>query len=257
MRVQTASTFAAALATVLMVPAAFGQRSTFRAPAQAPVPSGSQITPLILPMSNPVAPMSNPVAPMMGTPRTTPSVTVAPQGRRNDGNDNNNRRGGDQNQNQNRGRDRDVVYVPVAAPYYYPNYYPNYYPADLSATVPGQLPPSFSSPTPYVPYPYYQYEQVERKTSFNPDPNQPAPAPPTSSFVYQPQTEYVAEPRFVIETSPARPVVLPQAGTSRSDVIARLGQPYGQITIRGIETLYFSNGTQVVIGPDGRVTSAK
>jgi hypothetical protein len=253
MKIQTATTLATALATVLMVPAAFGQQSTFRIqePNRAtPVPSSP-----ILPMTNPVAPMTNPVGPAIASPNihypgTTPTVANPAQGRGGRGNDNrpnndsdnrNDGRGSRGGDGRGNGRGREVVVVPVPADYYYPTFY--YEPTVPTVTIPGQLPG--------VPYQYNN-----RATSFNPTPDKPAPTPPTSTFVYVPQPD-PDEPRLIInEPRPNRVVQPPAAGTSRSDVILRYGQPWGQFSTRGIETLYF-DGLTVVFGPDGRVTSTR
>jgi hypothetical protein len=252
MKVQTAMTFAAALATVLMVPAAFGQQSTFRGPA------GNQATPVpsspVLPMANPVAPMSNPVSPAIASPyiRYGGTTPTQPAGRGNDNrpnNNGNNNNGGGQRGGGNGRGGRDVVYVPVYVPspdYYYPGVYNQ--PTQPSVTIPGQLPG--------VPY---QYNNANNNSvgSFYPTAEKPAATPPTSSFYYIPQPD-PDEPRIIVnEPVFNRPQVKPPAvGTTRADVIARYGKPWGQFSSRGIETLYFE-GLTVVFGPDGRVTSTR
>jgi hypothetical protein len=45
----------------------------------------------------------------------------------------------------------------------------------------------------------------------------------------------------------------PALGTSRGDVIARFGEPWGSFSVRGKETLYLRGGLKVVL-ENGRVT---
>jgi hypothetical protein len=247
MKVKTGSILAAAVAMAFMavdVPAVFAQRSngTFsQAPQTRPAtpPQGTRMpipSTVILPMSNPVAPMGNPVAPIISSPYvryggTSPTVVVPEPARGNRG-------------NNGRGRDgRDVVYVPVAVPtYYYPpsyNYYPEYEPTP--ATVPGQLPG-------------VRYDYSQRQGAFNSTPNTQAPAPPASTVVYIPQSEVYSEP-IVNEPRPNRVIQPPAIGTSRADVVASLGQPWGTVSARGQETLYF-DGLTVVLA-DGRVIQVR
>jgi hypothetical protein len=144
-----------------------------------------------------------------------------------------------------RGGNRNVVFVPVPAPYYY---YPDnyYYPPSPTVSVPGQLPQRRSD--------------YERQTSFNPNPNIPAAAAgtPASTFVYEPPPQVYSEPRMIInEPQPNRVLQAPTLGTSRADVLQRLGDPFGVIQSRGNDTLYFDGGLIVVFGPDGRVIETR
>jgi hypothetical protein len=133
-----------------------------------------------------------------------------------------------------------VIYVPVAVPtYYYPPYSNNYYPElePAPVTIPGQLPgASFGYPSP--------------GTISSPNPPQAMPA---GTFDYVPQPEVYSEPRVIInEPRPNRVIVPPAIGTSRAEVVALFGPPWGTISARGQETLYF-DGLVVVFGADGRV----
>jgi len=195
-------------------------------------------------MTNPVAPMSNPIQPILPPPSTrsggTRPVDVIPEQSRG------NRAGngpGSNGQGQ-RGRGRDVVAVPVAVPaYYYPPYY--YYPELEPAppTIPGQLPG--------VRYDYTS------PMSLDVAPNAAPVAAPPSAFIYIPQTEVYTEPRLIInEPRPDRVIQPPAIGTSRTDVIAQLGQPWGSIRARGQETLYYDD-LVVLIGSDGRVSQVR
>jgi hypothetical protein len=242
--VSTVAVFATAF-MALQAPEGVAQRarSTFVGTPQPQSPPASQqpINPIpssvILPMSNPIAPMGNPVAPVLPFVRygTTPTVVVpeAPRG----GNRGNN----------GRGRGRDTVFVPVPVPtYYYPSdYYPE--PRYETVTVPGQL------PTRRYEYSDSYETQPQGQVNFNSGRNPSASTPPASTFVGAPQTEYYTEPRMIInEPRPNRVVVPPTIGTSRADVVARMGQPWGSFQSRGQETLYF-DGVTVVLGTDGRV----
>jgi hypothetical protein len=204
-----------------------------------PAPPQRQVTPVpssvILPMGNPVGPMGNPVQPIIPSPfmrygETGPTVVMPDQSRGNRGNN---------------GRGRDVILVPVAVPtYYYPPYYNNYYPEPEPApvTIPGQLPGARHD------YP--------RPGTIN-SPNVVEANPPASTLDYVPQPEVYSEPRMIInEPRPNRVIVPPAIGTSRADVIARFGSPWGTISARGQETLYF-DGLVVVFGADGRVVQVR
>ncbi len=248
MKVKNVRILAAALATaftISYVPAADAQRNngTFVGRPQQPnVPPQPQGTPfpssVILPMGNPVGPMGNPVQPIIQSPfmrysGTTPTVVIPEQQRDN--------RGG------NVGRGRDVVRVPVAVPvYYYPPYYNNYYPepAPASVTVPGQLPgPRYDYPSPGV---------------INPSPNAAPASPPAGRVDLDSirQPEVYSEPRMIInEPRPTRVIVPPALGTSRADVLATFGQPWGTFLARGQETLYFDG--LVLVLTDGRVTQVR
>lgn len=239
MKVKTVSVLTVGFATAFMalpVPAVSAQRNngTFvGAPQPQSAPASQRpINPIpfsvILPMSNPVGPMGNPVQPIIRSPfirysDSGPTVVMPEQSRGNRG-------------NSGRGRDRDVILVPVAGPaYYYPPSY-NYYPEleTATVTVPGRLPAS-------------RYDR---------SPNSQPVAPPASVFTTVPQPEVYSEPRMIInEPRPNRVIVPPAIGTPRSDVVARLGQPWGTISARGQETLYFDG--VVVVFAAGRVIQVR
>jgi hypothetical protein len=61
---------------------------------------------------------------------------------------------------------------------------------------------------------------------------------------------------IINEPRPNRVIVPPDIGTSRADVVALFGQPWGTISARGQETLYF-DGLVVVFGADGRVSQVR
>lgn len=245
MKVKTVSLTAAAVATafmVLHVPAVSAQRNngtfvgTPQPRAQSPYRTTNPVqnTP-ILPMSNPIAPMGKPVAPIITPPFVrysdgTPTVVVPNQSRGSRG--------------SNYGRD--TVYVPVGVPYYYQPYYEDPSVLAPAPVIPGQIPP-----LPNVSY-RLQYPVVSESNE-----NAPAPAPPAMTSAPESQTKYYPEPRMIVnEPRPDRVVVPPAIGTSRADVIARFGKPWGTILARGQETLYF-DGLTVVFDADGRVIQTR
>ena len=194
----------------------------------------------ILPMTNPVAP----IVPYRGNPalgnpavRTRPAAAAAAAARTDfvfdDG-----RRGG------RRDKDNDVIIVggayldPYAfySPYYAPYYY---YPYMTPAPIPGQLPGVYSVPEPVEIVP--------------PDPALYAVPPAgggAADFVE------VFEPRMIITPpEPERAVEPPALGTSRMDVLSKYGQPWGTISTRSKETLYFRNLTVVL--EEGKVTEVR
>jgi hypothetical protein len=64
----------------------------------------------------------------------------------------------------------------------------------------------------------------------------------------------VFEPE-VVHKRPNRVVVPPAIGASRADVLALFGKPWGTISARGQETLYFDGLTVVFV--DGRVIQTR
>jgi hypothetical protein len=136
-------------------------------------------------------------------------------------------------------RRRDVPVVIVGAPYYGPYVSPEYlyYPYTPPATVPGQLPGAYREPEPstiYVPVPV------------------PAVNPaPVEEPIYYPEPNIIITP-----PEPERILQPPALGTTRADVIARYGQPWGSIWARGKETLYFTGGLTLVL-EDGKVTQIR
>ncbi len=253
MRVTSAPMLALAAAMALCVPAVFAQRtngtfvytgpSTLQRSA-TPVPSS-----VILPMTNPVAPMGNPVQPFIQPPfirysGSTPTVVVPEQTRGNRGNNRPVNNGPAQ-----RSRGRDAVLVPVAVPSYYPSYYYppyGYYPLldQPQATIPGQL-PSLAYP-------------VQAPAGFDVSATAPSVVPPASTRAYEPpQPEVYSEPRMIInEPRPNRVIQRPAIGSTRAEVLALLGQPWGSFSVSGQETLYF-DGVTVVIAADGRVIQVR
>ena len=182
--------------------------------------------PVVTPSSNPVGRMTNPVqpiiqSPFMPHPATTPTGVL-----------------------RHPVRGRNNVVVPVyAAPYFYQPYYSQ--PIPTVITIPG-LPPGAR----YEDYRDTRYEG-HWAPSFDTGPNTYSPPAPANTVTYEP------EPRWIIhEPQPDRVVQPPAAGTARADVIKQFGEPWGRITIGGVETLYF-DGVNVVIGADGRVTSRR
>jgi len=190
----------------------------------------------ILPMTNPVAP----IVPYRGNPslgnpavRQRP-VAAATAAARSDfvHNDFRGRRGRN-----------DVIIVGGAYldpyPYYSsysPFYSPFYYPYMTPAPIPGQLPGVYSVPEPVDVVP--------------PDPAlyavPPAAADPVEVF----------EPRLIITPpEPERTVDPPALGTSRMEVLSRYGQPWGTISTKSKETLYFRSMTLIL--EEGKVTEVR
>lgn len=143
-------------------------------------------------------------------------------------------------------RDRydDVIVVGGGAYWdpYYPVYSPySYYPYMTPPPIPGQLPGVY-----YVP------EPVEVAP---PDPAlyavPPAPAAGGAADFIE-----VYEPRMIITPpEPERTVEPPALGTSRAEVLSRYGQPWGTISTKSKETLYFRSLT--VILEEGKVSEVR
>jgi hypothetical protein len=254
MRVRTVSALTVLItSTVLIVPVLQAQRARIIRNPQAPALAGQGNLPstTITPITNPVAPItSSPVQPVLPV-GTTPRVSGAPRqavpidrGRGDYG-----RPGGDGGYDR-RGRDRGPVvvvgggyggyavpgyYDPYSYPYAAYPYAPYVYPGFLiPPPIPGQLPNTF-------PYPETTVELV------------PPPNPP----VYEPASEYYGEPHMIISMpEPERTVRPPAIGTSRADVLAQYGQPWGSVRIQGKETLYLKGGLELVI-EDGRVSQIR
>jgi hypothetical protein len=205
--------------------------------------------------------MTNPIMPFIrygGVPTVViPSAPSTPQqlpsrGGRVDG-----PRDNRQERRQERREDRREDRLPIVGggvyfdpgyfyPYYYP-YYP-YYPYDPFNPVatPGQLPPTYPAfEPPGVPYP--------DTAPGAPDP----PVPPIPYADAPPATEHFPEPRIILTPEiPALTVTPPAIGTSKADVLARFGEPWGSIRSVAQETLYFRGGL-VVVFVDGRVSQIK
>lgn len=195
----------------------------------APLPSTN-----ILPMTNPIGPVipyGGAAAQHFATSTSMPAGTVSVVATRN-------------------GRfDRRLDNVVVVgggywAPYYnsYPYYgYPYYDPYYTPPTIPGQLPGAY--PLPPEPASVV-YSMADYATQ---------PAPPAD-----PGPIFYPEPRVII-TPPAdtEPTVDPPAlGTSKADVIAKYGQPWGVFRARGQETLYY-HGDMTLVMQDGKVSEVR
>jgi hypothetical protein len=143
--------------------------------------------------------------------------------------------------------------VIVGGGYYwgYPGYY---YPYPYTpAPVAGELPYTY----PYVLPPVAGQLPNTIPATYEPSPDVvPAPAAP-SVLVSEPETEFFPQQNMIITPPvPERTVVPPAIGTSKADVLARYGDPWGSVRIGGRETLYFSGGLEVVFEND-RVTQIK
>jgi hypothetical protein len=190
-------------------------RQAGRLATQRPLPS----TP-ILPMTNPIGP----VVPYGGAGRRLNNPTQLPV-----------LPGGNFLSRIERRRDVPVV---IGAPYWSPYYgpyvwdYMYYDPYLRPATIPGQLPGVYPLPP-------------EPASSVY----QPDPAPIREALPPEPETIYYPEPKMIINLpEPGREP--PAIGTSRADVLARYGQPWGSLTVRGQETLQLRGDLKVVLEGD-------
>ena len=202
-------------------------RPVFRQEAQRRPPTVNLPSSPILPMTNPIIPITNPVQPVVRYGGAgTPTVVINPTPDRNP--DRGDRRRGNV----------PVVIVggPYVGPYVSPDYL--YYPYSPPAPVPGQLPGVYREPEPSVIY-------------------VPVPVPATNVAPAVEEPIYYPEPNIIITPPEPERVLLPPAlGTSRADVIARYGQPWGSIWARGKETLYFRGGLTLEL-EDGKVTQIR
>ena len=195
----------------------------------------------ILPITNPILPMGNPVQPIIRyggvgypqvvIPTTTPYRMPGPD------------RGRPGGPRYGKGDVPVVVYG--GGPYFYSDlgYYPP--PYGVPPTVPGQLPGYLYDPG------YYDDPQESEVRS--PDPNPPNPpnlAPVQNEPIFYPEQHIIITP-----PDPERVLVPPAPGTSKAEVLARYGQPWGSIWARGKETLYFAGLTLVL--EDGKVSQAR
>ena len=117
-----------------------------------------------------------------------------------------------------------LVYGPVLSPAPIPGQIPYTYPLPLfsPAPVPGQLP----NTVPLAP-------EAQGPALVGPVEAPPIPAP---------ETIYYAEPRAMIPAEPIVPIKeLPLLGTTRAEVEAKYGEPWGIVTVRGQEKVYFRN----------------
>jgi hypothetical protein len=135
-------------------------------------------------------------------------------------------------------RRRDVIIAPPFVSPYWPSVfdYTYYDPYLRPATIPGQLPGVYPLP------PESTVSSV-------------APNPVTEIVPSEPEPIFYPEPRMII-TLPEPGREPPAIGTSRADVLARYGEPWGSLTIRGQETLYFRGDLKVVL-KDGKVTQVQ
>jgi hypothetical protein len=185
----------------------------------------------ILPMTNPVAPMTNPIQPVIryggnGTPTVVITDRNAP----------------DRSRDQRRGNVPVVIvggpYVGPYVPYVSTDYL--YYPYVAPAPVPGQLPGTYRDTEPasvlYTAAPASAAVPV---------------APVEEESIYYPEPNIIITP-----PEPDRILQPPALGTTRVDVLARYGQPWGSIWARGKETLYFTGGLTLVL-EDGKVTQIR
>jgi hypothetical protein len=186
--------------------------------------------------STPIQPMTNPVAPFVNYNHPSGPTMTSPV------------RSGNFPQPLSRGgfdRRRDGVVVVdggyIASPYSYgfdpyayglltpapiPGQLPNYYPYP-PPTVPGQLPNTYSllPPEPYVPV---------------------VDPPPAPSIMRSPDPVYYPEPEIIIPVDSTKPKEVPALFSTRADVEAKYGEPWGVIVARGKETVYYRGGLMVV-----------
>jgi len=205
-------------------------RSEFRVEAQRRPPTVNIPSSPILPITNPVIPVTNPVPPVIQYGGVGHPTSVVPQNTSRD-------RRPDRSDDRRRGNVPVVIVGgPYVGPYVSPEYL--YYPYGPPATVPGQLPGGYREPEPSVIY-------------------VPVPVPATNVAPAVEEPIYYPEPNIIITPPEPERVLLPPAlGTSRADVIARYGQPWGSIWARGKETLYFRGGLTLEL-EDGKVTQIR
>jgi hypothetical protein len=128
-----------------------------------------------------------------------------------------------------------VVIVGPYLPYYDPYFYqPVYQPAPI----PGQLPGTF----PLLPSAAPAFNEAQPVVDDTPRLAAPVTASPAISA-----TTFVPEPNIIITPQP-EPLVVerPPLGISRVDTVAKYGEPWGSITMRGRETVFFRGGLVVV-----------
>jgi len=242
---------AAVFAGSLFAPAVFAQRRG----AAVSRPAGGGFQPRVMRTdprnspSTPIQPMTNPIAPMMNSPvqpfvnYNNPPSTIATT-----------RRGASFDGRRDGRFDRNVVVVGGGG--FYPGYYggyqsgygldPLYYGPVLSpAPIPGQLPYTYPMPlfNP-APVPGQLPNTIPLAPEYAPPPLvEPVEAPPLSA----PTVEYFQEPRTMIPTEPLVPIKeVPALGAVRADVDAKYGEPWGVVTIKGKEKVYYRSGLTVV-----------
>jgi len=171
--------------------------------------------------STPVGPMTNPIAPVVPYGGAGRGLGI-PQGPR---------PGAPLGRFTDRGRG-DVVLAPYWSPYYGPYLwdYTYYDPYLRPPTTPGQLPGVWTPPP--------------EPTAYTPEPATVAePSPPEPVTFFYPETNIIVD-----LPEPGR--VAPAIGTTRAEVLARYGQPWGSIVVKGQETLYLKGGLKVLMVDD-------
>lgn len=242
MKIQSAIILAVMLATVPEISAQRGGGGGGRAAGAAAAGPRTQVAPRV-PSTN-IPAMTNPVAPIVpyrGNPSLGNSaaqrVNLPVRGRVDPVPPVVDDRRFDRGDRFDRRRDDIIV---VGGAYYdpfYSGFYPySYYPYMMPAPVPGQLPGVYAVPEPAAPL----------------DPVDPAiyELPGAGAPVE------VFEPRMIITPpEPDRVVTAPAIGTSRADLLSRFGQPWGTISTKGKETLYFRSLTVVL--EEGKVSEVR
>lgn len=201
-----------------------------RLPSGHDVPSSS-----ILPMTNPIAPIvTSPIQPFIRYgpipevvfPTRAPARPSRPDYGR-------------------RGYNDPTVIVGGGYYWGFPGYY---YPYPYTpAPIPGELPYTY----PYVPAVAGQLPYTIPVGEPAPEAVVAAPSAPAAP-VYQPEVvEYVPEQNMIITPPvPDRTATPPAIGTSKADVLARYGEPWGTVRIQGKESLYFRGGLELVFEND-------
>jgi hypothetical protein len=211
------------------------QQPTARVTAEQVAPKRPNPNPLNLPTS-PILPMSNPIAPMTTAPvqpfvryqgpQGTPTVVVPPAKTED--------RDGDR-----RRSNRDEVPVVIVGGPYLPYYDSGIYQPPLltPSPVPGTLPGTY--PVNVLPSQYYAPPAPE------PAGTVPGSVPAPAAMIPQETTYYPDSNIIITPEVPAVTVERPKLGISRADAVERYGEPWGSVTIKGRETLYFRGGLVV------------
>jgi len=124
-------------------------------------------------------------------------------------------------------RDNVILVGGYGWPGYYP-YYDGWYPQPYlePAPVPGELPGTYRYQQPAYDPPAAYYAQPD-------PPSAPMPIVLPEAVFYPDQNLIITPPE------PDRVVVPPPLGTSKTDALARYGEPWGSMKAGGKETLYF------------------
>jgi hypothetical protein len=203
-------------------------------------------------MTNPIAPMMTaPVQPFVRYqgPQGTPTVVVPPT--RTEDRD----RDGRRDRNDRDRNDRDVPVVILGGGVYPPYYDSVIYqqPYVTPAPVPGMLPGTYpvnAQPQPYV---SPQYSSPAAASAPSTATAESAPAPVVLPLTPR-ETIYYPDTTVIITPEP-EPLIVerPALGIARDKAVARYGEPWGSVTMRGQETLYFRGGLVVVFENDKAV----